>query len=183
MFNPLDFVHALDFESSTPRVVTATGADMLQHYLDNPHLAESLPYDTTAKAHGPIAVTVSAVDASGNEAAAVVLPIYISTTAEACPGKILCENGSCSSQGLCLQQAARDFLAASGLLPNYDMSTNPTCVGYTVAAPTHVCFNNPVHDSAPPVVTALGQPPEHVRVAGRRKNHCRIFSQCQLPLH
>lgn len=157
-------MHALDFESSVPPVVTATGADAVQQYVSNPQLAESLPYDTSAQAHGPITITVSAVDEAGNEALPLALSLYISTLAAACPGDvIMCESGSCSVQGLCLQQDALDFLAASGLLLSIDSPSDRECL-----SSAHVCIYNPVHDGRAPVVTALGQPPEHVRVSGMR---------------
>lgn len=162
-FDPLDIVHAVDFESSVPPLVTAAGADALQHYMSNPELSKSLPYDASAQAHGPITIVLSAVDGAGNEAVPIMLPLYISTPTAACPGEeIMCESGSCSTQGLCLPQDALDFLAVSGLLSSSDVSTGSACLGSA-----DVCSYSPVHDGIAPVVTALGQPPEHVRVSGR----------------
>lgn len=150
--------------------MTVTEEDILHHYIANPHLAASLPYDSTTKAHGPVTITVSAVDEAGNEAEPVVLPLYITTVDAACADEeFMCESGSCSAQGLCLQHEALLFLAASGLLPSSSMPSNSMCEGTGAAtASANIHCYDPVYDHGAPVVTALGEPPDHSRVAGRR---------------
>jgi hypothetical protein len=157
------YVHAFDFEDSTPPTLTIRGADVLQLYLSNPKLTSSLAFSAEANAYGPISITFLASDSAGNQAV-VSMPVYISSPAAACTGaEVLCEFGECSLEGLCLDMQALKLLEKAGL-SLHSTPAEDSILGSD--APHHASTYVPVVDKRPQV-TALGEPPQHIRVFGR----------------
>jgi hypothetical protein len=163
-------VYAFDFEDLKQPNLTMSGADVLQMYLSSPQLTASLPFSVQDNAYGPVLVTFSATDSAGNQAASVALPVYISSSAAVCTAsEVLCTSGHCSTEGLCLHPKALELLTEAGF-PSLSISAvhSSSCAqNGSTDAPSHFCTYLPVVDRTPPIVTALGGPPEHVRVHGR----------------
>jgi hypothetical protein len=177
------YIHAFDFEDSMQPVPGISGAEVLQLYLSNPNLTASLPFSVESNAYGPISVTFTASDSAGNQAAPVSVPVYISSPAAACTvAEVLCESGHCSLQGQCLQIRAIELLSKAGI-PMLGRSTDEPdfCPkNCSTNAPSHSCSYVPIVDERPPLVTALGEPPLHVRASGRRSG--KIILETSVPV-
>jgi hypothetical protein len=163
------YVHAFDFEDSTQPVTSILGAEVLHLYLSNPNLTASLPFSVETNAYGPITVTISASDSAGNQAASASLPVYISSTAAVCTdAEVLCDSGQCSLQRQCLQIQAIELLSKAGI-PMLGRSGNEPefCPqNCSTDARLSACSYVPIVDERPPQVTALGEPPSHIRASG-----------------
>ena len=94
----------------------------------------------------------------------------------------MCDTGVCSTGGLCFSTAATDVLSALNLLPSTLAQQTADAADACAASPEsqNVCLYTPDPDIAPPVLTALGQPPSHVRAYGGQPGQVVVESYVQV---
>ena len=132
-----------------PPLVAAQGDDVrivapklaeLNAYRTTPALLQQLPLDAETGLRGPLNVAHTAVDAAGNESPVVTIAVYISAQPVCAAPETLCDDGTCSQDGLCLP-------------------------GASTGAPGPVEDDfAPTVDTTPPWIQANGDPPQHKAV-------------------